>query len=158
MATTRAVIDIRRAGREDLPHISAVMGAAFDPQFGEAWTDPQLTGMLLGSAASLTLAYLERKPAGFALTRTVIDETELMLLATHPDHRDQGVGTALLRAAMDDARAAGSATMFLEVRRGNSAERLYIQHGFSCVGERREYYRGNKGQVFDARTFRLALI
>lgn len=157
MATTRAVIDIRRAGLEDLPRISTVMSAAFDPQFGEAWTDPQLAGMLLGSAASLTLAYVAREPAGFALTRTVIDETELMLLATHPDHRDQGVATALLRAAMDDARAAGSTTMFLEVRRGNSAERLYAQYGFECVGERREYYRGNKGQVFDARTFRRSL-
>lgn len=158
MATTRAVIDIRRAGREDLQRISAIMAAAFDPQYGEAWTDPQLAGMLMGTAANLTIAYVERQPAGFALTRSVVDETELMLLATHPDHRDQGVATALLRAAMDDARAAGSATMFLEVRRGNSAERLYIQHGFACVGERREYYRGNKGQVFDARTFRLALI
>jgi [ribosomal protein S18]-alanine N-acetyltransferase len=158
MATTRAVIDIRRAGREDLPHISAIMRAAFDPQYGEAWSDPQLSGMLLGTAAKLTLAYVARAPAGFALTRTVADETELMLLATHPDHRDRGVATALLRTAMDDARAAGAATMFLEVRRGNSAERLYVQHGFECVGERREYYRGNKGQVFDARTFRRALI
>lgn len=157
MATARAVIDIRRAGLEDLPRISAVMSAAFDPQFGEAWTDPQLAGMLMGNAASLTLAYVARRPAGFALARTVADETELMLLATDPEHRGRGVATALLRAAMDDARAAGSATMFLEVRRGNSAERLYMQHGFECVGERRQYYRGNKGQVFDARTFRRAL-
>lgn len=158
MATTRAVIDIRGATRDDLACISAVMAAAFDPQFGEAWTDPQLAGMLMGSAANLTIAYVERQPAGFALIRTVVDETELMLLATHPDHRDQGVATALLRAAMDDARAEGAKTMFLEVRRGNSAERLYLQHGFECVGERREYYRGNRGQVFDARTFRRTLI
>ncbi|RHW18278.1 GNAT family N-acetyltransferase [Sphingomonas gilva] len=158
MATARAVIDIRRATRDDLPQVMSVMTAAFDPQYGEAWSESQLAGMLMGGAARLSVAYVARAPAGFALTRTVADETELMLLATHPDFRDQGVANALLRAAMDDARADGAETMFLEVRRGNSAERLYTRNGFANVGERREYYRGNKGQVFDARTFRRALI
>lgn len=158
MATARAVIDIRRATRDDLAHISAIMGAAFDPQYGEAWSEMQLAGMMIGGAARFSLAFVQRRPVGFSLIRTVVDETELMLLATRPDARDRGVATALLNAAIDDARAAGAATMFLEVRRGNDAERLYTRNGFECVGERRQYYRGNKGQVFDARTFCRSLI
>jgi [ribosomal protein S18]-alanine N-acetyltransferase len=39
------------------------------------------------------------------------------------------------------------------VRSGNDAVWLYRREGFEKVGERRDYYRGHGGQLFDAHTY-----
>ncbi|RZM33534.1 MAG: GNAT family N-acetyltransferase, partial [Sphingomonas sp.] len=104
-----------------------------------------------------TLAFIDDEPAGFALVRSVADEAELLLLAVDPSFRRRGVATALLRGIVDDGRAGGVADLHLEVRAGNDAVRLYTAHGFAKVGERRGYYRGKTGQVYDAHTYRRAL-
>lgn len=156
-AAARPVIDLRRGGRDDIGDVMAIMLAAFDPRYGEAWSEAQLAGMLIGPAVRLTMAYSARRPVGFALIRTVVDEAELLLLATDPREQGRGIGAALLRAALEEQSRAGTSTMFLEVRRGNPAERLYRAAGFACVGERRQYYRGDKGQKFDAKTYRRSL-
>lgn len=157
MSRTRAIVTLREAGREAVRETGAIMQAAFDPAFGEAWTEGQLLGQLIGPATRLTLAHVERSAVGFSLVRTVVDEAELLLIATHPAARGRGVGGALLDAAIDDAARDGATAIFLEVRRGNPAERLYAARGFHCVGERPAYYRGANGQLSDARTFRRQL-
>ena len=49
------------------------------------------------------------------------------------------------------------AQLHLEVRSGNAATRLYRTHGFAQVGERRGYYRGREGKVYDAHTYAKAI-
>ncbi len=94
---------------------------------------------------------------GFALARSTGDEAELLLLATRPQHRGRGVGGALLRAIISEATGRGATNLHLEVRAGNAAVRLYRREGFEKVGERRGYYRGKHGQLFDAQTFARAI-
>lgn len=78
---------------------------------------------------------------GYALTRTVLDEAELLNIAVAPAARRRGIGVALLRAAMETCRAAGAEWMLLEVREANVAARaLYERHGFTPVGRRAGYY------------------
>ena len=101
----------------------------------------------------LMLAFLDDEPAGFALTRVVIDEIELLLLATAPAHRRRGVAATLLRALLVEAQGEGCRQMHLEVRAGNDAAQLYTANGFSRIGERRGYYKGRAGQLFDAHTY-----
>jgi GNAT superfamily N-acetyltransferase len=49
------------------------------------------------------------------------------------DRRGDGLGAALLRHAMDEARWAGTAAMFLETEAPNeAARRFYRRHGFSA--------------------------
>ena len=103
-----------------------------------------------GDPATLTL---DERPGGFALTRAIAGEAELLLLATEPGARRQGVGAALLRAVIDGARDRGAGRLHLEMRAKNPASALYRQHGFAQVGERREYYRGGDGKRRDAQTW-----
>lgn len=78
---------------------------------------------------------------GYVFARFAADEGEIMNLAVHPDFRRQGVGRQLLEAAMQAARAAGAAKVFLEVRVSNQvAQAFYAQMGFQPVGYRRGYY------------------
>lgn len=152
--STMLGIDLRGGAVADLPVIDRIMQAAFDPRFGEAWTHNQMLGLLAMPGVWLTIATLGGEPAGFALSRRVIDEAELLLLATMPPLRRRGVAAALLRSVVADATSQGARTLHLEVRSGNDAIKLYRGAGFVKVGERRHYYRGAAGHAFDALTYR----
>ena len=96
--------------------------------------------------------------AGFAMSRAILDEAELLLLAVRPAMRRRGVGRQLLRSAMAEARRRDVARMHLKVRAGNEAIAVYRLAGFEKIGERRNYYRGLSGKLFDAQTFQAKLI
>ena len=153
---TRTVL-LRAGSARDIDGVEVLMAKAFDPRFGEAWTRSQCLGVLAMPGVRLLLAHLDDEPAGFAMTRTVAGEIELLLLATVPAHRRRGVGGALLRAVIAAAQPSPCAAMHLEVRAGNDAVRLYTAQGFAKVGERRGYYRGRTGQLHDAHTYSRAL-
>lgn len=148
---------LRPGDARDLGEVMGTMALAFDAAYGEAWTKTQCLSVLSLPGVWLTLARQEARPAGFALTRIVLDEAELLLLAVRPAQRRAGVGHALLVAAAGGARARGAARMHLEVRDGNGALALYEAAGFASSGRRRGYYRGSDGSTFDAITLSIAL-
>jgi ribosomal-protein-alanine N-acetyltransferase len=138
----------------DLPDVMVAMGDAFDPEYGEAWTEAQCAGVLGMPGCWLLLARDGDTPVGFAMLRSVVDEAELLLIAVRPRYRRRGVAAALLSQAAEHARGVGIDTLHLEVRDGNPALDLYRAAGFLQVGRRSAYYRGRTGKVFDALTFK----
>lgn len=145
---------------DDLDKIMAVMEVAFDPAYGEAWTRRQVADALLFANTYYLLAArngrepLEHEPAaGFVLSRGAVDEEELLLIAVAPSHRGEGIGSALLERFVTSARQRGVQRLFLEMREGNPAERLYQRHGFVRVGRRLAYYRRGTGDPLNAITF-----
>ncbi|HEU4578480.1 MAG TPA: GNAT family N-acetyltransferase [Polyangiaceae bacterium] len=86
----------------------------------------------------------ESGPLGFALAWWVVDELELLALATLPEARRRGVARRLLDELCAWARRAGAHRVTLEVASGNSAARaLYENAGFATFNVRRGYYRAN---------------
>ena len=151
---------LQRHDRSDAQAQSAamtVMARAFDPAFGEAWTAPQLAGMTAMQGTWLTLAQLDAATLGFALVRSIFDESELLLLAVDPGWRGRGIGSALLSDSIAQARIRGIKSMHLEVRSGNNAVTLYKNTGFHHVNTRTNYYRGRDNQLHDALSFRIDL-
>ena len=143
---------------EDLDAVMEIMQTAFGTHFGEAWTRSQCAGILPMAGVTLTVARdADGAATGFSLIRSVADESELLLIAVSPDHRHQGVGRGLLHHFLDHARSVGIARAHLEVRDGNPAIHMYRHAGFEPIGRRRNYYRGDDGQQFDALTFALEL-
>jgi ribosomal-protein-alanine N-acetyltransferase len=140
--------------RNALADAMDVMVRAFDPVYGEAWTLPQISGVMLMPGTWLTIARLDATPLGFALVRSVLDECELLLLAVDPAWRGRGIGNALLSSSLSTARRRGITSMNLEVRATNSAIKLYEKFGFEYVHRRPGYYRGNDGQLHDALSLR----
>ena len=145
-------IDIGGGGPADLKAVMRVMEDSFDPVYGEGWTAPQCAGLLPMSGVWLNLARQGEEVVGFALSRVVAGEAELLLLAVARDRQREGIGELLLNRFMNDARDRGARQLHLEVRDGNPAVRLYKGAGFSEVGRRRNYYSGRDGQLFDALT------
>lgn len=159
MATIDKPVHIRSGTSEDLNTVMAIMEAAFGVEYGEAWTRSQCAGILPMAGVSLMLADdVETNSAvGFALFRSVANESELLLLAVAPDHRRRGVGHGLLQDFLSRARSKGITRVHLEVREGNPAIDMYRRAGFEPIGRRRNYYRGKNGSQFDALTFALDL-
>ena len=75
---------LRTGDARDVAIVDALMAAAFDPRYGEAWTRNQCLGVLAMPGVRLTLASIDDRPAGFAMVRSVADEAELLLLAVDP--------------------------------------------------------------------------
>jgi ribosomal-protein-alanine N-acetyltransferase len=145
---------------DDLDRIMAVMEAAFDPAFGEAWTRRQVgDALVLRNTHYLLAGPAGQAPgegdetAGFVLSRGAFDEEELLLIAVHPRFRGRGVGAALMERFIAAARARGAVRQFLEMRDGNPAESLYRRHGFVTIGRRKAYYRRGTAAALDAITF-----
>ncbi|HEX7742628.1 MAG TPA: GNAT family N-acetyltransferase [Sphingobium sp.] len=152
------VLDTHEQGeRNAVADAMDVMALAFDPAYGEAWTLPQLAGVVMMPGSWLTIARVDAAALGFALVRSVLDDCELLLLAVHPLWRGRGIGQALLVDCLKTARRRGIRSMNLEVRASNTAIKLYENIGFEFVHRRPGYYRGNDGQLHDALSFRIEM-
>ncbi|MFN8442025.1 MAG: ribosomal protein S18-alanine N-acetyltransferase [Caldilineaceae bacterium] len=72
------------------------------------------------------------------------EEAHVVILATHPQWRRQGLAEYLLIQMMEQMRAVDVHEVTLEVRAGNyAAQALYRKLGFEEVGRRKRYYRDN---------------
>ncbi len=80
--------------------------------------------------------------SGYVLGRVVVDEAEILSIATIARRRREGIGRALLDAALSEMADRGARGVWLEVRVSNSAAReMYQAAGFATTGTRRGYYR-----------------
>ncbi len=146
-------------GESALDAAMAIMDAAFEPRWGEAWTRAQLRDSLAMPSTFLLLADRHAVPtkdgpaAGFVLSRQALDEEELLLLAVHPDERGRGLGVALVQLYFAAAARRGVHRIFLEMRTNNPAHSLYRRCGFEPIGVRPRYYRAADGESIDAITF-----
>jgi ribosomal-protein-alanine N-acetyltransferase len=145
---------------DDIDRIMAVMEAAFDPQWGEAWTRRQVEGSLMMRSTHYRLMDAaggdpaDGEPAAaFAMVRAAPGEEELLLIATMPHLRGHGLGARMIERLADDARVRGATQLFLEMRENNPAASLYERQGFNPIGRRKAYYTAGDGSRIDAITF-----
>ena len=94
----------------------------------------------------------------FVLARRVLDEAEILTLATDPAHRRKGLARALVTALAAGLAAQGVARLHLEVACDNTAARaLYDGLGFVETGRRPGYFRDPDGTRRDALLLSLPL-
>lgn len=84
-----------------------------------------------------------RSLSGYIAARINADELHVNNIGVWPESRRQGVGGALLAAALEAAARRGAFEAVLEVRASNlPAQLMYERFGFRVVGVRKGYYRG----------------
>ncbi|WP_428333131.1 GNAT family N-acetyltransferase [Novosphingobium sp.] len=150
---------------DDVDRIMAIMACAFPPEFGEAWNRRQIIDSLLLDTVHYALIAPDGTiapdridcAAGFYLSRSVLDEEELLLFAIAPEWRRRGLGHALLIQFITRTRQSGKKRLFLEMRHNNPAGVLYAAHGFRPIGLRPRYYRTLNGDRIDAITQELVI-
>ena len=117
--------------------------------FSDPWSENSVAGELTNQLAHWLVAVDGDRVAGYVGSQTVMDETDMMNIAVHPDYRRQGIAEALVQTLVSDLKAIGSRCLTLEVRASNEpAQRLYEKLGFSQIGKRPNYYRNPKEDAY----------
>jgi ribosomal-protein-alanine N-acetyltransferase len=139
------------------PQDAPAMASAHAQAFDTPWDEMDFEDLLDGPGIFGFVVRAE-DPAGVLICRTVAGEAEILTVGVAPWARRQGVGKALMVAAIGVARGVGATQMFLEVDVDNAAAvGLYERLGFARAGLRKGYYdRGSKGRA-DALVMRLDL-
>ena len=110
--------------------------------FSDPWSERSIASELDNKLAFWLVAVEGESVAGYIGSQTVMDETDMMNVAVHPDFRRKGIAEALVNALVDHLIKIGSHCLTLEVRASNApAIALYEKLGFSEIGRRKNYYR-----------------
>jgi GNAT superfamily N-acetyltransferase len=113
------VIEVREARAADAPLLAGIEADAdelFLERFGNPPWEPPTPGQDRLFEPGFVLV-AGTPPVGFAHVREVEGDAHLELLAVRRAHGRQGIGTALVRAAMDEARVRGHRRLTLSTYR-----------------------------------------
>ena len=146
------MIEVLQGSGLDVAAIMPVMNDAFDPEFGEAWTAAQCLSTLALPGGRLLIARSDDVVVGFALSRGVIDEEELLLIGVLNVARRRGVGQQLIAKLSQACIQSERSVIFLEVRDGNKAHSFYSSMEFNPIGRRASYYKSTDGSRHDSIT------
>ena len=125
-------------------HVAQV--AALERQcFADPWSEGSIASELDNPLSLWLVAEQNGAVCGYVGSQTVLDETDMMNIAVHPDCRRQGIAAALIEELVSRLKERGSHILRLEVRESNTpAIALYNSMGFTQLGIRKNYYRNPK--------------
>ncbi len=137
------MVDFRivRASHKHIADISVIEKLSFKIP----WSLESITEELTQNEAAVYFcAEANGKVIGYAGMWQVCDEGHITNIAVHPEYRCSGVGNALVKALLSEAKERGIKALTLEVRDSNyTAQALYKKHGFTPAGKRMSYYADN---------------
>lgn len=134
----RPPLDWRPLREGDIAYV-----AALEAQIHAApWTTGNFRDAL-AAGYSARVAERECRIVAYGVLMLAPGEAQILNLSVVPDARREGLGRALLRQFVDDAKLLNAEQVFLEVRESNvAAIGLYASEGFAPVARRVGYYPG----------------
>jgi ribosomal-protein-alanine N-acetyltransferase len=141
---------IAPVGTEHAARLAAIHAGAF----ARPWDVHEFERLLADRNVIGDGLYLgSRDPVGFVLSRTVVDEAEILTVAIAASLRGRGYSRPLLATHLDALARTGIRLVHLEVEDGNiPALAVYRRLGFEEVGRREAYYRKPDGSRVAALT------
>jgi ribosomal-protein-alanine N-acetyltransferase len=131
--------NIRRMTVDDIPNVVDLDKLSFNLPWPERAFRFELTD---NPAARCWVFELDKRIVGMIVAWFLVDEAHIATIATHPDHRRQGIAKELLTYALRYMSREGAVTSFLEVRESNIAARdMYYKFGYEDTGRRKRYYK-----------------
>lgn len=110
--------------------------------FSDPWSENSVASELKNPLSCWLVAEEDGKVTGYVGSQTVMDESDMMNVAVHPDYRRKGIAEKLVMELVEALKKRDSRCLTLEVRASNEPARaLYEKLGFVQVGLRKNYYR-----------------
>ena len=126
---------------------AAQLAALHAASFRRGWSEEEMERLLLDHSVIAHRALLQRRLAGFILSRRAADEAEILSVAVGRRQRGRGLARRLLHLHLRSLAGCGVRAVFLEVDEDNAAaRRLYAGAGFREVSRRQGYYRHDDGR------------
>lgn len=130
-------IKISFISENDVPCVAKIEAVCFSSPF----TERDILGYLSNPIWNFLVARLEWGVVGYISFTKILDEIQIVNVATNPDYRRNGVGKALIAALLDYAKENSVTKLFLEVRESNiPAINLYTGFGFEKAGISKNHY------------------
>jgi GNAT superfamily N-acetyltransferase len=143
---------LRPATSEDRPFLLAVYSSTREEELAPVpWSDAQKQAFLRMQfdaqdayyhehyvGATFDIILLDDIPVGRLYVMREADEIRIVDISLLPAHRGKGIGSALLRALQDEARATGQ-RIGIHVEKMNPALQLYERLGFQFSEDRGVY-------------------
>lgn len=140
--------DISLAVPDDAAAIAALSRRVIEHGLDWRWTPRRVLASMVDADTNVVVARRGADMLGFAVMHYADDEAHLLLLATQPRCRRQGVGSMLLAWLESTLAVAGIRTLRLETRSSNAGARaFYRHHGFTETERRSGYYQGVEDAV-----------
>lgn len=107
----------------------------------ESWSQQSFEELLSLPSTFGLKAEKEGRILGFILLSKVLDEGEILTFCIASAHQKKGIGTGLLKGALNFLKAQQCVSVFLEVNiKNKNAIRFYERHHFQKTGLRKGYY------------------
>jgi [ribosomal protein S18]-alanine N-acetyltransferase len=122
---------------DDLDEVMAIESVSFR----HPWSSRFFLEELQAPCARSMLAQVNGKIVGYVLFWLLPEDVDIHNIAVHVEFRRRGLGQALLKEVVEQARRRNSSRVTLEVRVSNiPAQKLYESVGFTSKGLRKGYY------------------
>lgn len=128
---------LRPAEEADVPFLLELRAKAMGEHYtamGLSPTPDHLEARVRAGFEVARIIEFEGRPVGLLKVQRPAGEWHVMQLQVAPEVQGKGIGSALLRAVLDEARHAGVAVT-LSVLKVNRARHLYERLGFVVTGE-----------------------
>ncbi len=120
----------------------------FNTDFDEFWSIDNLKNDFNNPNSSYFIAKLNDEIVGFVGTLKIVDELNIMNIATKVDKRSLGIATKLLSYVIEYSKSIGCKSITLEVNENNiPAIHLYEKFNFKRIGLRKKYYNNTDNAI-----------
>ncbi len=137
-------IEITSMTLEDLNQIADILASDFDT----FWNYDILKEELNAENSKYWIAKTGQEIVGFAGIKIMVDQADIMNIVVKKSHRNQGIGSLLLKQLINVSKELNLASITLEVMEENyPAIHLYRNLGFKQIGIRKNYYQDKNGLI-----------
>ena len=120
----------------------------FNTEFDEFWSIDNLKNDFNNPNSSYFIAKLDDEIVGFVGTLKIVDELNIMNIATKINKRSLGIASKLLLHVIDYSKSICCKSITLEVNENNlPAIHLYEKFNFKRIGLRKKYYNNTNNAI-----------
>jgi GNAT superfamily N-acetyltransferase len=150
-------IIVERLTHQDVPEICSLFRRVWEPFLGglppevqRAWQPTPLEFTSGMEGVTYFSARRDGKLVGVVGCELTDGACHLVNLCVEADHRRQGIGTALLQAALEWARHAGARSLWADLLpRFGEAGMLFTDEGFTVAGTLHRHFWGEDVKQFE---------
>ncbi|OUJ18153.1 Acetyltransferase GNAT family [Methanonatronarchaeum thermophilum] len=139
-------IEIRPFNPKDLIQITKIETKVFDqesfhPYIFLEYNKPKNT---------FYVAEIKNQVVGYVIITTRFPKkAKIISIAIHPNHQSKGIGSKLIKKAINQTKKQGTKKITLEVKKtNNKAIKFYKKHGFQKTKTKKQYYSDGEDALY----------